>query len=91
MGVHVSPFGVNPKKGRVNKWRLILDLLSLSNHSVNDEISKENASESQVAVKIIKLGKGTLMGKMNVQQAYRNILVAPEVWRLLGMKWQGKV
>jgi hypothetical protein len=26
--IHCSPFGVIPKKNRVNKWRLILDLSS---------------------------------------------------------------
>ena len=31
------------------------------------------------------------MGKMDIQHAYRNIPVAPEDRRLLGMLWQGKV
>ena len=30
------------------------------------------------------------MRKMDIQQAYRNIAVAPEDWHFLGMKWQGK-
>ena len=96
LGMHVSPFGVIPKKGKPNKWRLILDLSSPTGQSVNDGISKEDCSLQYtsvglVAAKIVELGKGTLMGKMDIQQAYRNIPVAPEDRRLLGMRWQGKV
>jgi len=79
LGVHVSPFEVIPKKGRVYKWSL--DLSSPADRSVNDGILKEDcslqyASVSQVAAKIIELGKGTLLGKMDIQQVYRNIPVA---------------
>ena len=28
MGVHCSPFGVIPKKGKAGRWRLIVDLSS---------------------------------------------------------------
>jgi len=89
LGVHMSPFGVIPKKGKANKWKLILDLSSPTGQSVNDEILKEDSG--LVATKIVELGKGTLMGKMDKQQAYRNILVALEDRHLLGMRWQGKV
>ena len=96
LGVHVSPFGVIHKKGKPNKWRLILDLLAPTGGSVNDGISKEECSlqytsVSEVAAKCVQLGVGTLMGKMDIQQAYRNVPVAPEDRHLLGMKWQGKV
>jgi len=51
-----SPFGVIPKKGKVNKWRLILKLSPPADWSINDKISKEDcslqyASMSQVAAK----------------------------------------
>ena len=36
LGVHISPFGVIPKKNKPNKWRLILDLSSPQGSSVND-------------------------------------------------------
>ena len=36
--LHCSPFGVIPKKGQPGKWRLILDLSSSPQHSVNDGI-----------------------------------------------------
>ena len=94
LGVHVNPFGVIPKKGKPNKWRLILDLSAPTGGSVNDGISKEECSlqytsVSEVAAKCVQLGAGTLMGKMDIQQAYRNVPVAPEDRRLLGMKMAG--
>ena len=68
LGVHVSPFGVIPKKGKPNKWRLILDLSSPAERSVNDGISKEDcslqyASVSEVAAKIVELGPWYADGK----------------------------
>ena len=95
MGVHVSPSVVIPKKGEPNKWRLILDLSAPTGGSVNDGISKEECSlqytsVSEVVAKCVQLGAGTLMGKMDIQQAYWNFLVAPEDRHLLGIKWQGK-
>ena len=39
--VHLIPVGAIPKQHRPGKWRLIVDLSSPSNASVNDEISPE--------------------------------------------------
>ena len=39
--LHCSPFGVIPKKGQPGKWRIILDLSSPTQHSVNDGIPKD--------------------------------------------------
>ena len=50
LGVHISPFGVIPKKNKPNEWRLILDLSSPQGSSVNDGISKELCSLSYVSV-----------------------------------------
>ena len=92
MGVHCSPFGVIPKKNRPDKWRLILDLSSPDENSVNDGIAKELATVSYVSVDevvehILQLGRGTIMAKMDVRQAYRNIPVHSTDRLLLGMKW----
>ena len=38
-GIHVSRFGAIPKKRQPGRWRLIVDLLSPSERSVNDYIS----------------------------------------------------
>ena len=39
--LHISRFGVIPKKHQPGKWRLILDLSSPDGHSVNDGIRKD--------------------------------------------------
>ena len=59
--IHTSPFGVIPKEGRNNRWRLILDLSSPHGHNINDSIEKELASLTYVSVdevvqKMLQLG-----------------------------------
>ena len=96
MGIHISPFGVIPKKNRPNKWRLIVNLSALEGASVNDSIGKELASVSFASVvdivsTILQLGRGALLAKMGIKQAYRNVPVHLEDQLLLGMLWEGKV
>ncbi len=60
MDIHCGPFGVIPKK---RKFRLILNLSSPADHSVNDGIQKELANLTYVTVDevakvITRLGKG---------------------------------
>ncbi len=95
LGIHTSPFGVIPKKGKPNRWRLILDLSSPHGHSVNDGISKDLSSFCYVSVdrvvnRVLELGKASWLAKMDVKQAYRNIAVHPADRYLLGMKWEGR-
>ena len=64
--------------------------------SINDGISKESASVSYASVDdivatILQLGRGALLAKMDIKQAYRNVPVHPEDQLLLGMQWEGKV
>lgn len=96
MGIHCSPFGVIPKKNRPNKWRLIINLSAPEGYSVNDGIERELASVSYTSIddiisKILQLGQGSLLAKMDIKQAYRNVPVHPEDRPLLGMLWEGKV
>ena len=96
MGVHCSPFGVIPKKGKAGRWRLIVDLSSPEGRSVNDGIDKELATVAYMSVddamaEVLRRGKGTRLAKMDIQQAYRNVPVHPLDRHLLGMEWQGKV
>ena len=96
LGIHCSPFGVIPKKSKPGKFRLILNLSAPEGHSVNDGISKDLASLSyvtidEVADTVQKLGRGTLMAKMDIKQAYRNVPVHPDDRSLLGMLWKGQV
>ena len=72
-GIHCSPFGVIPKRGRPNRWRLIVDLSSPEGHSVNDGIDKNLASRSYVSVddvvaRVLRSGKGTKLAKMDISE-----------------------
>jgi hypothetical protein len=96
MEIHCSPNGVIPKKNKPNKWRLIVDLSSPADHSVNDAISKEGSSFSytsvdNVAEAILSMGKGSLLAKMDIKQAYRIVPIHPQDRPLLGMKWQESI
>ena len=88
--LHVSRFGVIPKRHQPGKWRLILDLSSPAGHSVNDGIVGEDYSLQYIKVDdiiagIIRLGRGSLMAKLDVQNAYRIVPVHTEDRQLLGM------
>lgn len=92
MGIHYSPFGVIPKKNRPGHWRLIVDLSSPEGGSANDSMDKDSCSLSYTFVdtitsRVAALGKGTLIAKMDVQQAYRLVPVHPDDRVLLGMQW----
>ena len=92
--LHVSRFGVIPKKHQPGMWRLILDLSSPLGHSVNDGILKELFSVQYMRVDdvisgIMSFGWATLLAKFDVESAYWNIPVHPEDRYLFGTKWQG--
>ena len=92
--LHISRFGVIPKKHQPGKWRLILNLSSSDGHSVNDRIRKDPFTVQYMKVDdtidgIMSLGRGTLLTKFDVKSAYRIIPVHPNDLYLLGMQWQG--
>ena len=92
--IQVSPFGVIPKRGKEGKWRLIVDLSTPSGRSVNDGLTQDVCSISytsvDIAVKLIQsMGLGTLMAKMDLKEAYRNIPVHPADHHLLAVQWNG--
>ena len=96
MGIHCSPFGVIPKKNRPGQFRSILNLSAPEGSSMNDGISKELASLTYVSLDVVtetaaKLGRGALLAKMDVRQAYRQVSVHPDDRPLLGMLWKGEV
>lgn len=86
-GIHCSPFGVIPKKGRANKWRLILDLSSPEGRSVNNSIPSEWSTLSYVSVDYVVDQLLDRTGE--VWLAKMDVLVHPEDRWLLGMEWQG--
>ena len=69
--LHVSHFGVIPKRYHPGKWRLILDLSSPAGHSVNNSIAGEHFPLHNMVVDEItagmRLGRGSLIAKLDVQ------------------------
>lgn len=90
----VSPLGVVPKK-EVGKFWLIHHLSYPKGDSVNDGISKDEASVSYVsfyrAVVLVRdAGPGTLLAKSDIESAFRLLPVHPDCFHLLGCMLDGK-
>ena len=95
-GAHVSRFGVIPKGHQTNKWRLIVDLSHPKGRSINDGIPKDLCSMSYITIddaieRIVALGPGTLLAKIDVKSAFRLIPVHPADRHLLAMEWKGGI
>ena len=93
IGAHISRFGVIPKKHKPGKWHLILDLSHPEDFSVNDGIQKDICSLTylkldEVAQVVLRLGRGALMAKRDITNAYRVVPVHPADRHLLGMRWE---
>ena len=93
--LHISSFGVIPKKGQPGKWCLIIYLSSPRGASVNDGIDPQDFSLQYIKVdQVIRMvshhGPGALMAKFDVESAYRNIPVHPDDRFLLSMRWHGQ-
>jgi len=95
-GIHVSPIGLVPKKNKPGKWRLVVDLSSPSDHSINDGICRERSSLSYTSVDhlaalIVSEGWGSFLVKVDVKEAYRMVPVHPDDQCLLGVLWDGAI
>lgn len=93
--LHVSSFGVIPKKGQPGKWRLVVDLSSPFGSSVNDGINPDEFSLhyiklEEIVAMVNRWGQGALMAKFDVESAYCNIPVHPSERFLLGLKWRSQ-
>ena len=91
--LHISSFGVIPKKGQPGKWRLIVDLSSPLGHSVHNGIDPESRHLQYIMmddiIKMVsKFGPGALLAKFDIESAYRNIAIHPSDRHLLGLKWR---
>ena len=87
-----SPIGVVPKKDS-DKFRTITDLSSPKGSSINDFISDSESSVQfdtfDKAVDIVaKLGRGTLLAKIDIKSAFRICPVHPSNWHLLGISFK---
>ena len=90
--LRVSPIGLVPKND--GGWRLITHLSHPCNSSVNDFIDPEvckvkYSSMDKVLDMISLLGKGALLGKIDISQAFRLLIVNPADFDLLGIHFDG--
>ena len=94
--VVISRFGVIPKGDQPGKWRLIVDLSHPEQQSANDGINSEWCSLTYVRVeavvgRLLQLGMGAKMAKIDIKSAYRIVPVHPDDRHLLGMRWNDRV
>ena len=88
-----SGLGVVPKKD--GGWRVIYHLSAPQGSSINDFINPTHFSlhycTIDSAIDILNsLGPRSLMGKIDLKNAFRLIPVRREDWHLLGIHWQNK-
>lgn len=87
-----SPIGIVPKSG--GSWRLITHLSYPEMNSVNHFIDPEDCSVAytsldQVLQEVARLGKGTVLAKMDIKSAFRLMIINPGDFDLLGFKFEG--
>ena len=95
MSVHTSPMGLIPKP-HTDEWKLIVDLSSPYDASVNNGIawdicSLQYASVDEAVCLVMCLGPGIKLIKMDLSKALRMVPVHPDDHHLLGIQWQGVV
>ena len=92
----LNRFGVIPKGHNTGKWRLITDLSHPPTGSVNGGIEPELCSLSyttvdDIANRILHIGKGALLAKVDIEAAYRLIPVHPDDRPLQAVQWNGSM
>ena len=93
--LHISRFGVIPKKSQPGKWCLIVDLSFPEGASVNDGIppsycSMRYPSTDMGIEQIFTAGRGAQLSKLDIKDAYRIVPVHSDDWIVLGMQWKGQ-
>ena len=88
-----SPIGVVEKSD--HSWRLITHLSYPKDNNVNYFIDEQPcivkyASFDKVLDMISSLGRSTQLGKIDISQAFRLLIVNPADFDLLGIKFDGK-
>ena len=92
-----SPLGLIPKSidNCRTGWRIIFDLSSPENSSVNDGILKEYGTIVYETLNdairlIVQAGRGAVMMKRDLKSAFRHIPISPCDYWLLIFEWDGK-
>ena len=88
-----SPIGIIPKKQ--GGWRMICNLSAPQGQSINDWIdpakcSVQYSSFDKAIELVSKIGKGALIGKKDIANAFRLMPIRPEDFCLLGFQFQDK-
>lgn len=91
--LRISPIGLVEKSD--GGWRLITHLSFPEGNSVNDFIHEnfckvKYSSFDKVLEMISELGRGAKLGKIDIRQAFRLLIVNPSDFDLLGIKFNGK-
>ena len=94
--LHVNRVGLVPKGHNTGKFRLITDLSFPVGYSINDGIQSELCSLSYTSVDdvasiVYRLGRGSLLAKVDVESAYRLIPVHPQDRILQAIQWEGSL
>ena len=95
--LHTSPFMTREKPGAPHR-RVIIDLSFPHGEAVNSNISKDHylgtdfiltlPSIDLITDKVRKLGKGSLLYKIDISRAFRHVKIDPRDYFLLGLKHQ---
>ena len=90
---HCSGLGVVPKQD--GTWRVITHLSAPDGLSINDYIDPESVTLSYTTVDDAvgisqRLGRGSLLAKIDLKKAFRQCPVRQEDWHLLGLHWRGQ-
>jgi hypothetical protein len=88
----ISPLGLVPKK-EPGQFRLIHDLSFPKDNSVNSHIDPALTTVGyelldQCVEQVRFLGKGALIAKADIQDAFRILPIHPQDYRLLGFTWR---
>ena len=95
---HFSPFMTRFKPNSSNR-RVIIDLTWPKGFSMNDGVEKNGYMGSEFKLtfptlddltqRLVKLGKGAHIYKVDVSRAFRHLKVDPYDYELLGLTWRG--
>ena len=94
-GITTSKLAVIPKK-TPGQWRVIVDLSSPAQYSVNDNLRRDLThvaySSVEDAVLLVHfLGRSSLLAKVDLKDAYRMVPVHPRDRPYLGVCWRDQV
>jgi hypothetical protein len=87
-----SPLGAFPKKRSIGKFRIIHDLSWPPEGSINsfipdDECTLHYISIDNAVTLVNTYGIGTQLAKLDLEDAFKQIIVKPQDWDLLGSVW----